>query len=63
MTEQKKQIIEKYVDSQEAGFYTRTLARKIVRENTGIFDQTNAEIDRVRRAIRYRTGDSGDFQR
>lgn len=63
MTEQQRQIIDKYVDSQDAGFFKRTLARKIVMENTGLFDQTNAEVDRVRRAIRYRTGDSGDFQR
>lgn len=63
MTEQQREIIDKYVDSQDAGFFKRTLARKIVMENTGIFDQTNAEIDRVRRAIRYRTGDSGDYQR
>jgi len=63
MTEQQKQIIEKYIDSQDAGFFKRTLARKIVMENSGLFDQTNAEIDNVRRAIRYRTGNAGEMQR
>jgi transposase len=37
MTEQQRQIIEKYVDSQDAGFFKRTLARKIVMENSGLF--------------------------
>ena len=63
MNEQQRQIIDKYVDSQDAGFFKRTLARKIVMENSGLFDQTNEEVERVRRAIRYRTGDSGDWQR
>lgn len=60
MTEQQVQIIESYVDTQEAGFFKRTLARKIVMENPGAFEQTNEEVERVRYSIRYRTGNAGD---
>ena len=63
MTEQQKKIIEKYIDGQDAGFFKRTLARKIVMENPGLFEQTNAEIDNVRFSIRYRTGNAGEQQR
>lgn len=63
MTEQQVQIIESYVDTQEAGFFKRTLARKIVMENPGAFEQTNEEVERVRCSIRYRTGNTGDTQR
>jgi hypothetical protein len=59
MTEQQVQIIESYVDTQQAGFFKRTLARKIVMENPGAFEQTNEEVERVRCSIRYRTGAIG----
>lgn len=59
MTEQQVQIIESYVDTQEEGFFKRTLARKIVMENPGLFEQTNGEVEKVRCSIRYRTGDMG----
>ena len=59
MTEQQVQIIESYVDTQQEGFFKRTLARKIVMENPGLFEQTNGEVERVRRSIRYRTGAIG----
>jgi len=63
MSKQKIEIIEKYLDEQQPGFFARTLARKIVAENPGIFDQTDKEIDNVRRNIRYRTGAGGDYHR
>ena len=60
MTEQQVKIIDSYVDSQEPGFFKRTLARKIVMENPGAFEQTNKEVDRVRGSIRYLTGAVGE---
>jgi len=60
MTEQQVKIIDSYVDTQEAGFFKRTLARKIVMENPGAFEQTNKEVERVRCSIRYRAGAAGD---
>jgi len=63
MSKQRTEIIEAYLDEQQPGFFARTLARKIVAENPGIFDQTDKEIDNVRRNIRYRIGAGGDYQR
>ena len=63
MSKQKSEIIEKYLDEQQPGFFTRTLARKIVAENPGIFEQTDKEIDNVRKKIRYRTGANGQLKR
>ena len=60
MTQQQIDIIESYIDKQEAGFFTRTLARKIVAENPNLFEHTNGDIDRVRAVIRYRLGTQGE---
>jgi predicted phosphodiesterase len=59
MSKQKIEIIEAYLSEQQPGFFARTLARKIVTENPGLFDQTQREIEKVRKSIRYRTGSAG----
>jgi len=63
MSKQKIEIIEAYLSEQKPGFFSRTLARKIVTENPGLFDQTEKEIDNVRKSIRYRTGSVGASSR
>jgi len=56
----KSAIIERYLDEQQdPHFSNRTLARKIVSENPGLFDQSDREIDAVRRMIRTRRGAAG----
>jgi len=62
---QKSEIVDKYIDAQTGPFTKRTLARQIVRENPGIFDnsQMEKEIDTVRLMIRYRTGSAGESNR
>jgi predicted phosphodiesterase len=61
MTGQAKEIIHDYLDRQEGDFANRTLARKIVAENPGIF--RHKDIERVRSLIRTRRGANGDHHR
>lgn len=58
---QKEQIIDKYIRSMDGDFKNSTLARKIVRENPGIFDP--GDVEKVRYNIRYRRGATGDLNR
>lgn len=58
------ELVDKYLDQIKGDFSNRTLARKIIEENPGLFlTSTQAardkEIERVRRAIRYRRGAVG----
>jgi len=56
----KSAIIERYLDEQkDPHFSNRTLARKIVSVNPGLFDKSNREIESVRRMIRTRRGAAG----
>jgi len=57
-------LVDKYLDQIKGDFANRTLARKIVEENPGLFVIPNKqaeqkEIERVRKAIRYRRGAVG----
>ena len=65
MEKQIQAIVDRYMDSMNGNFANRTLARRIVMENPGIFDLNKAEkeIDNVRRMIRYRRGAVGENQR
>jgi hypothetical protein len=59
---QRSEIVDKYLDAQTGQFTKRTLARQIIKENPGLFDnsQMEKEIDSVRNMIRYRTGALGE---
>ena len=65
MEKQITAIVDRYIDSMTGNFANRTLARKIVMENPGIFDLNNAdkEIEKVRNSIRYRRGSMGTKNR
>ena len=59
-----KEIILKYVENIDGDFSNRTLARKIVSENKGLYpDQSLKEIDSVRSSIRYIRGAIGNQRR
>jgi len=61
---QRAELVESYMEKMQGDFGNRTLARKIVAENPGLFpDQSNAEIEQVRKMIRYRRGAVGDKKR
>lgn len=62
--EQLTELVDKYM-SELVGtdFANRTLARKIVDENPQYFENTPKDIDRVRRAIRYRRNAAGNRER
>jgi predicted phosphodiesterase len=58
---QRAEVIEQYMNRyKDEDFKNKTLARIIVQENPGIFEQTEKEIDGVRALIRYRRGAMGD---
>jgi UDP-2,3-diacylglucosamine pyrophosphatase LpxH len=61
MSPQQSEAIESYIRSMTGDFANKTLARKIVVENPGIFEPD--DLERVRSAIRQRRGAQGDRRR
>jgi predicted phosphodiesterase len=58
------EIVESYMNEMDVDFSNRTLARKIVNENPGLFPvSSQKEIDSVRSMIRYRRAAKGDKNR
>ena len=61
MNDQQKEIIDASLNEQEGDFFNRTLARKIVNENPGVFEPS--DLERVRSRIRMWRGSNGDSNR
>jgi len=61
MTKQQVEVIEDYIKVMETDFGNRTMARKIIRENPGLFEEK--DLENIRTAIRYRRGSSGEKRR
>jgi predicted phosphodiesterase len=61
MTKQQIEVIEKYMETMPNDFGNRTLARKIIVDNAGLFNPD--ELENIRRAIRYRRGAVGKYSR
>jgi predicted phosphodiesterase len=60
LKQQRVEIVNSYLDKQsDPHFSNRTLAKKIIQENPGLFELTDRDIDNVRRMIRTRRGASG----
>ncbi len=61
MNAQQRQVIDQYLDAIKGDFKTQTLAKKIVKENPGLFDYKDWE--NVRGVLRYTRGASGTSKR
>jgi predicted phosphodiesterase len=60
LKQQRVEIVNSYLDKQsDPHFSNRTLAKKIIQENPGLFELTDRDIDNVRRMIRTRRGATG----
>lgn len=61
MNNQQKEIIMEYLKGMNGDFGNRTLARKIIAENQGVFSES--DLDNVRSKIRYHRGAKGKEKR